>query len=50
MCVYRPEGAPNGLLYTPAKDNLTRRYWHETDAHGSAVALTDASGQLSPRP
>ena len=47
--VYRQDGVPLELLYTPAKNNLTQRYWYKTDAHGSVVALTDASGQVVQR-
>ena len=47
--VYRQDGVPLELLYTPAKNNITQRYWYETDAHGSVVALTDASGQVVQR-
>ena len=44
--VYRQDGVPLELLYTPAKNNITQRYWYETDAHGSVVALTDAAGNV----
>ena len=47
--VYRQDGVPLELLYTPAKNNLTQRYWYEMDAHGSVVALTDSSGQVVQR-
>ena len=52
--VYRPGTrarvwVPLELLYTAAKNNLTQRYWYETDAHGSVVALMDASSQVVDR-
>ena len=49
--MYRPgtrarAWVPLELLYTPAKNNFTQRYWYETDAHGSVVALTGAAGNV----
>ena len=37
---------PLELLYTPAKNNITQRYWYELDGHGSVVALTGAAGNV----
>ena len=47
--VYRQDGAPLELLYTPSKNNLTQRYWYSLDGRGNVVALTDASGQVVDR-
>src|SRR5579871_3969492 len=47
--VYRPDGAPLGLLYTPAGTSITQRYWYALDGKGNVVALTDASGKVVDR-
>ena len=47
--VYRQDGAPLELLYTPAKNNLTQRYWYELDGRGNVVALTDVNGLVVDR-
>jgi hypothetical protein len=47
--VYRPDGAPLELLYTPAKNDVTQRYWYELDGKGNVVALTDATGTVVDR-
>lgn len=37
------------LLYTPARNTTTRRYWYVRDGRGNVVALTDATGKVVDR-
>ena len=46
--VYRQDGGPLELLYTPA-GGATQRYWYELDGRGSVVALTDQFGSVVDR-
>jgi len=46
--LYRPNGSPLELLYTP-RGGPTTRYWYVLDGRGDVVALTDSTGAVVDR-